>query len=89
MTVKCPSCGFPLSILREAGGTSKRVCRRCGRQEQPQRDARPICPKCGLAALHVLSLPDHPGKLLFVHHAGEAKASGCLVDETGFRTLRA
>jgi predicted RNA-binding Zn-ribbon protein involved in translation (DUF1610 family) len=81
---RCPSCGRPLSELREVGSRSKHVCRSCGRQIHPRKESRPICPKCGLAALYVLVLPEHPGKLFFAHSSGERQASGCLVDDPEF-----
>ena len=80
-----PSCGHPLSELREVGTKPKRVCRHCGRQVHSSKSSRPICPKCGLAALYVLTPKEHPGKLFFVHHSGDREASGCLVDDPGFR----
>ena len=82
---KCPSCGRRLSELREVGAKPKRVCRHCGRQVHSSKAARPICPKCGLAALYVLTPKEHPGKLFFVHHSGDREASGCLVDDPGFK----
>jgi DNA-directed RNA polymerase subunit RPC12/RpoP len=84
MKDKCSECGSKMSVLIEAGNRKKYVCRNCGNQLLPIRDSRPICPRCGLAALCVLSPKDHPGKLLFVHHSGERIASGCLVDTPDF-----
>lgn len=86
MTDKCPSCGFKMSELVEVGNRSKTVCRHCGKQIHPLRESRPICPKCGISALCVLSPKEHPGKLLFVHHSGDMFASGCLVDAPDFGT---